>query len=175
MFLKRRHFQKKTCFCKFQINSLEMIIRWYEILPNNYLYVFFQDGYLLETYIHYKYDVTKFKNFTVNNLTLSRYADKFAYAMDKQVNRSIIHNYLEMQTTYGATKYAMSSSFELFSKNGKDNGHQSSSRESVSTFEIHCQNVTIFYIHELRSRAIILDQAIYSFVFLVPINHLAYR
>ena len=140
-----------------------------------FIWFFFQDGYLLETYIHYKYDVTKFKNFTVNNLTLSRYADKFAYAMDKQVNRSIIHNYLEMQTTYGATKYAMSSSFELFSKNGKDNGHQSSSRESVSTFEIHCQNVTIFYIHELRSRAIILDQAIYSFVFLVPINHLAYR
>ena len=142
------------------------------------VHIFFfnlQDGYLLETYIHYKYDVTKFKNFTVNNLTLSRYADKFAYAMDKQVNRSIIHNYLEMQTTYGATKYAMSSSFELFSKSGKDNGHQSSSRESVSTFEIHCQNVTIFYIHELRSRAIILDQAIYSFVFLVPINHLAYR
>ena len=142
------------------------------------VHIFFfnlQDGYLLETYIHYKYDVTKFKNFTVNNLTLSRYADKFAYAMDKQVNRSIIHNYLEMQTTYGATKYAMSSSFELFSKSGKDNGHQSHQRESASTFEIHCQNVTIFHIHELRSRAIILDQAIYSFVFLVPINHLAYR
>ena len=77
-----------------------------------------------------------------------------------------------MQTSYGATKYAMSSSFE-FSKKGEKNFSQNF-KESA-TFEIHCQNVTIFYIQELRSTAIILDQALYSFVFLVPINDLAYR
>ena len=107
----------------------------------------------------------------MENLMLSRYTDKFAYAMAKQVNRSIVNNYLEMQTPYGATKYAMSTAFE-FSKGG--NFNRGTSKESA-TFEIHCHNVTIFHIQELRSRAIILDQAMYSFVFLVPVNHLAYR
>ena len=51
------------------------------------------------------------------------FEDKFTVMMDKQVNESIIGSYVEMQTTYGTTRYAMSTNFVM--RNAKNEKQES--------------------------------------------------
>ena len=74
---------------------------------------FFQEDYSISAFIHDEYDPNTFLTLTIRNLTHTMFEDKFTLMMDKQVNESIIGSYVEMQTTYGTTKYAMSTNFAM--------------------------------------------------------------
>ena len=87
------------------------------------VFPFFQEDYSISAFIHDEYDPGTFLTLTMSNLTHTMFEDKFTVMMDKQVNESIIGSYVEMQTTYGTTRYAMSTNFVM--KNAKNEKQES--------------------------------------------------
>jgi hypothetical protein len=138
----------------------------------------FSDEYNIEAFIHHQYNAERFKITTIQDINVSRFADKFTFALERQKRSSVVESYLEMKTTYGMTHFALSAALNLsLDRSSTYYDHPSPNKLIVDlpVEQIFCRSVTIFTIDQLDSRAIVLDTDRYSLVILEPSTVLAFE
>ena len=112
----------------------------------------FSQYYKTEVFIDIFFDDKVFKNLTQLDWSIARYADKFTIAMKQKMNENLMHTYMKMDTSFGTSKFAISTFFDLKHDNFNRNSRGSLAKEASDFFVINCITLTIFRIADLHSR-----------------------
>jgi hypothetical protein len=106
-----------------------------------------------EVFVDIFYDAQRFKNVTQLDWNIARFADKYSIAIQKAIKKNLIHTYIKMDTSFGTSKFAISTFFDLYSTVGTDNKGLETEEDS-DFFIINCTNLTVFRVDFLHSRYI---------------------
>ena len=83
-------------------------------------------------------------------MIIARFADKFSNAIEKKIKDSLIHTYIKMDTSFGTSKFAISTFFDLNMKVTDD--YNVTRYEDPDHFIIRSTNVKNFRVDFLHSR-----------------------
>ena len=106
-----------------------------------------------EVFVDIFYDAQRFKNVTHLDWNIARFADKYSIAIQKAIKKNLIHTYIKMDTSFGTSKFAISTFFDLYSTAATDNKGLEAEKHS-DFFIINCTNLTVFRVDFLHSRYI---------------------
>ena len=106
-----------------------------------------------EVFVDIFYDAQRFKNVTHLDWNIARFADKYSIAIQKAIKKNLIHTYIKMDTSFGTSKFAISTFFDLNSTAATDNKGLETEEDS-DFFIINCTNLTVFRVDFLHSRYI---------------------
>ena len=106
-----------------------------------------------EVFVDIFYDAQRFKNVTQLDWNIARFADKYSIAIQKAIKKNLIHTYIKMDTSFGTSKFAISTFFDLNSTAATDNKGLEAEEDS-DFFIINCTNLTVFRVDFLHSRYI---------------------
>ena len=107
----------------------------------------YAEYYHNEVFIDIFYDAERFRNVTKLDWSIARFADKFSIAIQKEIKTKLIHTYIKMDTSFGTSKFAISTFFNL-----NTTASAGSLEEDLDFFIINCANLTVFRVDFLHSR-----------------------
>ena len=113
----------------------------------------YKQYYHNEVFVDIFYDAQRFKNVTHLDWNIARFADKYSIAIQKAIKKNLIHTYIKMDTSFGTSKFAISTFFDLNSTTTTDNKGLEAEEDS-DFFIINCTNLTVFRVDFLHSRYI---------------------
>ena len=105
------------------------------------------------------------------NWSVARFADKFSIAVQEQITKNLMHTFVKMDTSFGTSKFAISTFFNLKSSTKTDYEKD----QEAGFFSLATSNLTLFQVDFLHSKVIMIhnDQQL-SLIIIQPESLLAF-